>query len=756
MDRYSWSVIHPGIYDLHRIRGIMINVKSIKVKLKELDYRHYIAIGLTLIFCLLGAFVYRNSFIRFYEVIRDFIGSVIQYFRFISGKDVAEDVTVLTGSVVTYPLELAFEEFKIFFVEFGKAFISLENFKDYVGLLFKIFFFVSTLGGFVILLFYIAFYIFQNQVFCENDKGDFEPSKPLTLALYFGKKVYRPCKSWVISFYNFLKLHVFYVKLWLVIWILNLNVASIVLAFLAYFLYFAVSFNVGSIFFQFYKLIMDLSLMLGGLPLVMWCVIFLALYVRWAFKLGKRRIQRVEESCENFVKKLKSIVVFFVGTMGKGKTKLMTDITLTQRNIFRDKAFEIVSNTDLSFPDFPWVMVERFVLHYMEAGKISKPWDIVTEMDRVFLRFENFELHKRCIDRHNRKHGTNVQYNQALPFSYDFFSEKVVYDNSLYYKSIKDAIIEYAQAFFIYVCDNINVSNYSIRFDDELKTIGNFPLWDYDFTNKSSKTYDYLSRYSHILDFDMLRLSKKVKEDTRNGLLTTGVITVTEIDKERGNQLELQGIKKEDKNANQKNDGFNKFLKFVRHLSTINFYPFTKVFVDAQRPESWGADGKDLTQIVRVGDEEETRCALPLFKTIDNICVKILSKYRDLYYRIRFFREDRTLLFFILKTCASKVYNFWDYCHSRFDYTPVNVTIGDGNQEGEVINCQYLEAKVKDYSNRYLTDCYTSIFNKIPSLGINVLPEYENLYMSPEEFAYQNSYLMEDLYDISKGGKDGK
>ena len=45
--------------------------------------------------------------------------------------------------------------------------------------------------------------------------------------------------------------------------------------------------------------------------------------------------------------------------------------------------------------------------------------------------------------------------------------------------------------------------------------------------------------------------------------------------------------------ANQKNDLFNAWLKMCRHSATVDNYPFIKVFVDEQRPESWGADARD-------------------------------------------------------------------------------------------------------------------------------------------------------------------
>lgn len=758
MDSNNRGGVPPRLCYTHGNRGNLMNVKSFYAKIKEIDYRHYIALGLTLCFGLLGAFVYRNSYVRLFEACRDFIQALIEYFRFLFNgcKLNSPDISLLQASSITYPLEIAFEDFKEFFISFGESFISIDNFIGYLRTLLKIVFLVCSFGGIFVLIIYLISKISVNVFYSENDKMPFEESKPLKLFLK-GRIVYRPVKKWVNGFILFIKNNVNYLKLWLILWLLNLNVVSIIIALVAFCLYFAVSYNVVAVFFQVYKLFMDFTLMIGGLPLIIWVAIGVVLFALFCVRIGKRRLQRIEALCEKFIKSLKSVVIFIVGTMGKGKTKLMTDMALTQRNIFRDKAFEILSNKDLQFPDFPWVKLEQYVLVNMKIGQISKPTDILNLMSLQYDRLKEYGSLCKRIDRYNKKHNAHISYTSIMPFGYDFFNEKVSYNNGLYLESIFQVLVEYAQAFFIYVCDNLNISNYSIRFDDELKSLGNFPLWDYDFTNKTVEKYNYLSRYSYILNFDMLRLTRKIKKNMANGLLTTGVITITEIDKERLNQKELEGIKKSAVEANQKNDGFNYFLKFCRHLSTISFYPFIKVFVDAQRPESWSADGKDLTQIIKVGDEEETRCALPFFGLIDFICVKILDKYRSVYYKYRFYREDRTLTVYLIKTFASKIYDFWLRCHNKYDYTPVKLQLVDGNQEGEPISATYYFAKHKIYSNRYSTDCYAEIFQSIKSKGLTKLPSYQGIHMKKSEFEAQNSYLYQDLDGISKqGGKNGK
>ena len=145
----------------------------------------------------------------------------------------------------------------------------------------------------------------------------------------------------------------------------------------------------------------------------------------------------------------------------------------------------------------------------------------------------------------------------------------------------------WSMAYFIYVIQSsLIVANYSIRTDNTQISNGNFPLWLTDFFPKNKRTE---SRHAHILDFDVLRLGKKVLENNpKAGSFEFGVVAITEIGKERGNNLELKEVKKGAEDTNQKNDLFNSWLKMCRHSATVDNFPFIKVFTDEQRPESWG------------------------------------------------------------------------------------------------------------------------------------------------------------------------
>lgn len=88
----------------------------------------------------------------------------------------------------------------------------------------------------------------------------------------------------------------------------------------------------------------------------------------------------------------------------------------------------------------------------------------------------------------------------------------------------------------------------------------------------------------------MLRLGKKViANNPKAGSFEFGVVVITEVGKERKNNLELTDVKGKAKETNQKNDLFNVWLKMCRHAATVDNFPFIKVITDEQRAESWGS-----------------------------------------------------------------------------------------------------------------------------------------------------------------------
>ena len=66
----------------------------------------------------------------------------------------------------------------------------------------------------------------------NNNKYNID-TKPLRLFKFVSKITYQPIKEQILSFVDFLKRYKWIYKLWIVIWIFNLNFAAIIISALA-------------------------------------------------------------------------------------------------------------------------------------------------------------------------------------------------------------------------------------------------------------------------------------------------------------------------------------------------------------------------------------------------------------------------------------------------------------------------------------------------------------------------------------------
>ncbi|UKI47877.1 MAG: hypothetical protein L6V82_08775 [Clostridiales bacterium] len=183
--------------------------------------------------------------------------------------------------------------------------------------------------------------------------------------------------------------------------------------------------------------------------------------------------------------------------MGKKKTTFITDVALSQEVMFRDKAFEKILENDLKFPNFPWINLENALKKAMGNHTV---YNLAT--------CKRFAISKR-LKWERKKHRRNI-------FMYDFERYGLYYDDKLKVTNIWQVIETYAQLYFIYITQSsLLISNYSVRVDNVLSDLGNFPIWHSDFFQTDSRLIDSYSRHAHILDFDSLRLGRKVVETTQ-------------------------------------------------------------------------------------------------------------------------------------------------------------------------------------------------------------------------------------------------
>ena len=689
-----------------------------------------LTIVLTIAFILLGAFVFRVAYCRTFEALIDLYSSFKYYFCVLFGflvdgvPSVAERSNVLKWDVI---LPADFETFKANCISFFRLFISKENFLSWLsetgqktGKISKIIIIVLP----CILALLIALKTLYKK---HNTKHNID-TLPLRVYKAVTRYTTEPLKRFVRQYAAFVKGHSFIWIIWLVIWVFNLNFATIIIEFFAYYFYFAVSFDFGSIYTQFVKLVIDLQVVIKYVPFWVILIFIWLLFERWRRNLALAKLRRMENSNRGFINDL-PIVSMTCGSMGKKKTTIITDMTLSQEIMFRNVAYGKLQETDMKFPNFGWIAFEMELRKCMEHGTV---YNLATVKEWVKLKRSRYEKH----------HDDSLQL-----YGYDSKRYGLYYRDGLKTSYIFDVLSTYAQLYFVYVIQSsLIVANYSIREDNRLIDGGNFPVWNTDFFSKTPRP----SRHAHILDFDILRLGKKVLENNPNaGSFEFGVVAITEVGKERGNNLELKEVKKGTEETNQKNDLFNSWLKMCRHSATIDNYPFIKVFTDEQRPSSWGADARELCDIVHIVSSGNTRLALPFFTIEDMLNEWLFNWFINLYADFRFNRGDNTLLIYLLKKVTAFFYNRTVIAYNNYGYSISNIEKERGTMDGKMEKKKYYLMHKKIYSQRFSTDCFSDYFNDIAKntkIGLNDYMEYQTEKATVTELKMQNSYFINALY----------
>ena len=715
-----------------------------KRKAINFDYRHIICILITLGFLSVSFFVFQDALGRIIESFRDFGLSVAFIFCELFGIENNIQSTVNSLPKVPYfpnyggentpitSLPDTWGGFKTNFVSFWKLWASKDNFFAYLSSLAP--FLETFLKVLVILILFIIIgvILFKNYLRTQNNKYNID-TKFLKAFKKLSRIIYHPVKNWILSFVDFVKNHKAYWIIWLCSWLYNFNLFTIVIEFFAFFFYFAATFEFSSIYFGFYKLGLDLWAMLSFVPLWCWIIIGVVILEVISRKVAYNRLVHRERRNRGFINE-REIVTFVAGKMGVGKTLQITDMALSSEVQFRDQAFEIILETDMKFPYFPWINFENAIKKGMEDHSIIDLWTC-----RSFVR-ESFEIFAQAPSTDNL-------------FDYDFELYGLEYDDNLKVISLFEALEDYACAYFIYIIQSsLLISNYSIRSDMLFQDLGNFPLWNANFFKRDSRLIDSYSRHSHILDFDMLRLGKQMVEDNPNAnAFGFGVYVISEIDKERKNTPELKEVKSADKECNQKNDLFNSLVKMSRHACVVANRVFIRIFGDFQRPQSLGADCLELGEVIYIKNKGERTSALPFFSPfylLEGFCSWINGKFENFYTQYRFNRADNTLFLHVLKTISSKLKQHCERQNNLFGSQVLKIQVEDGVLDGDKKDAKYYRQSKKIYSKRYSTDCLSGIFeerSRANMISLQDLAEYADIIATKDELDQQNSHFQNDI-----------
>lgn len=747
------SVLWQRLKYFFSIKRIKQQIKRLFKRLKRLDYRHYICVGITLVMIFTAIFGFPYAFGRLIESIKDFGLSIAYYFQSLFTDKVTVKASVIEYS--EFPLRLPFNlpstwiEFKAFMSSYWQVFFKKETIVGYFSKIGTSLYNLCYLLLLLMPLVLVGYILFSRLLNKQNNNYN-EDSKPLKIFKKIVSVTITPANKWLKDFIAFVKEHGYYFKLWLWITAYAFSFITIFIEFIAFYFYFVVSFDLLHVYTQVVKLFLDLSAMIDFIPPLGWLIIGATVVNFIRRKIGYKRLYHNENKNKGFIN-ARPIVVMGCGTVGTGKTSLITDMALSEDVMLRQKAFELLLENDTLFPNFPWINLENGIKLNIKRHRI---YNLATCKKYIsFLRFAfenrfgNKAVQKSVLRHLKRYYGFSYG---NLIFDYDYEKYGLYRDNKLELKYVWEVLKSYTQLYFIYVVQSsLIIGNYSVRTDSIMSDEDNFPMWDTDFFKRDSRYLEAYSRHAKILDFDALRLGRKVLQDNPNkDSFEFGVVLVTEIGKERGNNLENVGMKKSDDTTNPKNDLFNQWLKMVRHSSTVDNFPFVKVLTDDQRPSSWGADARDLCEIVRIKERSETELLMPLFALGELFHDFVYSKFADLYYRYRYSRGDNTLTMYLLKGFVTKFHNYYTGIYNTFGTRTLTVLLEDGSLDGTTVKGKYYLSVKKLYSKRFATDSFGDYYTEKCArsyVGLADLREYVTERASFDELALQNSYWINDI-----------
>lgn len=705
---------------------------------------------------LCGVFVFPQVWGRFADGWLDLWDSCVYYVRYIFSAFTGEELP--PARVIEIPenavslLPWTWEEFTAGVKEAGKRLIAADNFFDYLffvsqGLLW--FSLILTFLVPIILLFFLLGKI--GQKIGNTKRGDTAPLKVVRKIL---NVTFYPARRWLRGLAEFWGDCGYYRRLFLIVWLYNLNGLTIILEAFAYVIYFISSFDVISLYTQVAKLFMDLSVSLSSVPLWLAILAGVVVFDKWRLWHAKRVLRAHEKQDEEFIRSL-GVATFVGGTMASGKTLQLTDMTYTYEKIMREEAHGGIMRNDLRFPNFPWQRFEDKIRDLMDKHLI---YNKATARLFVQCNEDYFQLYKAHAEGKVDNIGWRSFTEWVLPrrseyaeyidkdfFGYDYKRHGTVYDDGLQGIDLFRVLEYYAEYYVVYAlnCPEV-ISNYSIRWDYEKDDEGNFPLWDTDsfgFEMKPEKE----RRHSKILDFDMLRLGKAVNPAGENkDVFEFGSLAITEIGKERGNQHTMTG-RADDGSVNQRNDGFNLELKLGRHPGTVEFSTFVKFFMDDQRMEDWEASGSSLCDYIHIR-KSAYKTALPFFAGEELLYQLLTPLFQKWYYKRRYKRGTNDLTVFLVKGLYNLLSNYYQRRRDRYGMRVQNMEVRrQGQKDGEAPKTERYYIMTGKTYGRYRSDAYSGVFAAKAARsrrGLADVPEYSGDCATWGEYGAQNSFLI--------------
>lgn len=702
-------------------------------KIKNINYRHYIAILLILVSLWISFSCYDLAVGRTIATSADFIDALRYY-----GQIVAHNPDPAPAQIAGLPsvdisriLPFSVDEILRKLEAFWPAFFSREYFNAYLYLVSDVLTMLSLyLAPAVILIFcvvrlFVAWLVRPSKPKKKKHrkgekppkgKEEYIPVPPETPALAFYNRITRKpyllfC-DWMDENIAFIEEYPIYRKLLLTVWLFSFNIFTLGLSLLAFYFYFASSFDVLALLPFLARTIVDLLVMFSAAAWYVWLFIGWVILCKIRDHFGYDHLDHMERCNRGVVRSLPHAVML-EGPMGIGKTTTNTSIVLTKSIDMRDSALDDMLEIQLQYPHFRFAALRENLRHAILVGKINN----ITPAAR-WIRNKQADF-VYCPD---RKHF----------FGYDFARYKTEHNNDLHISDLWDDLADYAKLFFIYFLQSSLIyANYSIREDFQYSGTGNLPMWNHDLFRRDPRRAPFESAYAHILDMDMLRLGKRFVEDpVRFGVIEFGCIDVTEIEKERRNQNVTKELKRNADECNQLNDGFEDYLKMIRHPSVIRNHVYIFFISDGNRAMDWAAGGREVCTIINIKERSEFKIVLPFFVWACMLYDFFKPRHDAFIAQYENTRDDMCLPVQIYKSICSFFFLRHERVLNRFGYTEAALGLQSGKMDGQEKLVKWYNMRKKDYSDRYSTDCHAGLFEdrvNRATIGVQDYPTFTGI-----------------------------
>lgn len=538
-----------------------------------------------------------------------------------------------------------------------------------------------------------------------------------------------------------------------------LNVFTVLLEFFAYYFYFLFSsdFDLVGLGAQAVKLLYDVFLAFRFLPIWVWVIVGIWIVDKIRREIGYRMLEHQEENLREFIEE-RGIVQLYCGSMRTGKTTLVTSVLKSLNALARKWAKDGMRDIDMKFSDFPWITLEMMIRTEFNHHRVYNLYTVRQFLESIFRADEVCQSDKSVARRYRRylSKTYGIKFTNTF-FGYDTGIFPVEYDGGLGKERIEERILDYAQLYLIYITPSLFLMNYSMRHDNDWIDYGNFPEWNDDFFRREPDSVEN-SIMAHILNQDMLRLGKQMDpDDPYVHAFEFGLVGMTEVGKERGNQHDMEGVERKAKEVNQKNDLFDAELKMMGHLATVYHIPFIRFIADEQRPENWGANARELSEIITIRERGRDKLLMPLF-ALEEVAFLFVNKiFGKIYDEFRANRGDTTLSLWIFKRILKSFYNHYNWIHHTFGGHYNSVKVEKGTQDEKAQKAKLFVANKKVYANVFDTAAWRSLLDdrvKRSKTGLNDVACYRNVSAEIEEFRLQRSYFFEGIFKMCNGFVD--